>query len=162
MMPPKTVDELAKEMENCRSGFYSDIKELKDGHKELKAGHQELNLIIREQGVSRKEYNHQMNDKFSAMNGRFDKMETIVRDHTNDEMETIRAILATLNTLVESVSNIEIKTDDNTSFIEGLKRQWLKYSSIFLGVVGTLSVIYWLYNFLSKNGVVFVLEKVNG
>ena len=137
---------LHKDMESCQADVYADIKVLKEGYAEL-------SLTLREREVSLREYNDEIHNKLNSVMVKFD-------DHTSEEMETINMIKDALVALSASVGTLTQSTESNADFIETFKKQWLKYTTIATTVAGTLGSIYWLYVFLQKNGVVFVIEKV--
>ena len=89
-------DALVSQMEECKTGVHKDIKELKLGHRELKEA-------IDGQSVERKTFNTEV----KAM---IDEVMTEVKEHTKDEMETIKKIHTVLDTLVK-------QTAENTGFI---------------------------------------------
>ena len=144
--------ELEMRVENCQNNVKNDIEDLKKQHKELSAE-------LREQAIARKEFNGVVNTKIDALSDKIDS-------HTNDEMNTITDILRTLKDLVittrentDAIKTISKTTDNNNDFIENVKRKWFMLTSIGLGIGGTLGSLYWLYKFLDKNGIVFVIEK---
>lgn len=58
-------------------------------------------------------------------------------------------------TLVQSIGK---ESSDNAKWISKVNMIRLKISFVVLGVGGTLGLLYWGYGFLSKHGVVFVIE----
>jgi len=66
-----------------------------------------------------------------------------------------------LDSLLTSVQNLSDTTDDNTNFIDKVKKYWVRLSFTTIGIAATLSSIYWIYIFLEKHGMVIIFEKAS-
>ena len=64
-----------------------------------------------------------------------------------------------LELILSQISSINTKTDDNTDFIDKIRKYWVRSSFIATGVVSTILALWWLYHFLEKHGMVIIFEQ---
>jgi hypothetical protein len=101
MVEREEFEAMKQEIEECKSGVHNDIKELKDGHRGLQEA-------LHAQSVERKSFNDEMKSMIANVMSQ-------VKEHTIDEMDTIKKIHTVLDTLVK-------QTADNTGFISSVKQ----------------------------------------
>lgn len=139
-----TTDELAEEILRCKNDVYSVIRELKA---DVESG----------------------NVKRDKMDLKLDNIISEFKAHKDEEVEgmkdmnsTLKELTITVKELLEEHKTLRDATDDNTDFIEKLKKYWVRITLIGTGVGGTLFAIYTAYTFLQKNGFVVVIESIGG
>ena len=132
------IDQLKKEMAQCRNNVYVEIESIK----EQLAAHSE----------QRETFNKAITEKMDAVIERFNS-------HDDEEMKKYDEIIDKLGNLVDAIETITVKTEDNTDFIETIKKYWGR-ATVAVATAGTiLGGLYWLYIFLQKHGMVIVFEK---
>lgn len=131
------IEQIKREMAQCRTSVYDEIEKIK--------------IALRNQSEERKSFNSEINNKIDSVIKRFDT-------HDEEEMKKYDAIIDKLGDLVGELKTLNEKTEDNTDFIEKIKKSWGRILLMSTTSIATIGGMYWLYTILQNHGLVIMFE----
>lgn len=150
------ITKLTGEVGNCKLNVYQKVNEVED------TIHTIEQAIIK-QADKRDEYNMALTSKLDALTAKLGKLADKFHKHDADEATKYDEISSWYSMLTEEIKglsglilNLNQKTEDNSNFIAKLKKYWIRISFITTGAVSTVIAIWWLINYMQKNGMLIL------